>query len=83
MPTDEQSITLRVKNDGDHPLVILLEPWAHEIPVQPGTDVNIVESNGQPDQAIDIFVKDGVVTVWARDGALLDAVKDGKSLIYR
>jgi hypothetical protein len=71
---------IRVTNRGDVPLTLILEPWATEYQVPPGTSRDVVETGGAPQETVELQVSGTVMTFFARTGAVMSVVANGVEL---
>jgi hypothetical protein len=71
---------MRVTNKGDTPLTLILEPWATEYQVPPGSSRDVVETGGAPQEIIELQVSGTVMTFFARTGAVMSVVANGVEL---
>jgi hypothetical protein len=73
-------VSLRLNNAQDGPLTVILEPWASEYQLLPGLTFDVVETDGDPAELIEVQVGAGTLTLFARTGAKMSIFHEGAEL---
>jgi hypothetical protein len=76
----KNSFSLRVKNASSRALTIVLEPWAGQYEVQPGDELDVVETGGELMETVEVHTEDARLIFYARTGSIMTAWRDGQEL---
>jgi hypothetical protein len=76
----EERVVIRLKNDGNALITVVLEPWANEYDLNPRASFDIVETGGRADQQIELHIRASRTTFFAREGGVMSVFRDGEEL---
>src|SRR5437870_1516940 len=59
---------LRIRNGGNAPLVVVVEPWATEFNLPPGAECEVIAINPELQPNLEVESLDGRLIVWIHEG---------------
>jgi hypothetical protein len=75
-----QRQSLRIQNSHPKSVIFCIEPWAEELPMDPGTTYEIVVEGPQGD-SMQVECADERITVYGWTGSVASAFHEGKEVI--
>jgi hypothetical protein len=71
---------LRVRNERDNTLTLVLEPWAGEYSIAPQEELDVVEEGGVSSEILEIRVEASRIVFFGRSESTLRVLRDGVEL---
>lgn len=72
--------SLRLSNRTGRAMTLVVEPWATEYPFPSPARLDVVETGGSAEEAIEVEVETDRVTVYARTAGTMSVFQDGVEL---
>lgn len=73
--------SLRLSNRTGRDMTLVVEPWATEYPFPPSATIDVVETGGSAEEAIEVELETDRVILYARTSGTMSVFHDGVELV--
>ena len=79
--TNASISSLRISNRTGIGMRLVIEPWATEYPLPPSATLDVVETGGSAEEAIEVQLEADRVILCARTSGIMSVFHDGVELV--